>query len=65
MLANISSGGLVFNNDSYSSAGSDHGDGANFGMANGSVHYFIYSMDPTVFCLLGSMADGQPLNIKY
>jgi len=65
MTANISSGGLVFNNYLYTSAGSDHADGANFGLADGSVHYFPNSTDATIFCLLGSMADGQPVNMNH
>ena len=57
-------GGLVFDNFCYASPGSEHGDGSNFGLADGSVHYFIDTMDPNVFILLGSMADGQPVNLK-
>jgi prepilin-type N-terminal cleavage/methylation domain-containing protein len=57
-------GGLAFNNDFYCCAGSDHADGANFGMADGSVHYFINTIDPNVFSLLSSMADGQPMSFK-
>ena len=37
---------------------------ANFGMADGSVHYFINTIDPNVFSLLSSMADGQPISFK-
>ena len=48
----------------YCCAGSDHADGANFGMADGSVHYFINTIDPNVFSLLSSMADGQPISFK-
>ncbi len=58
-------GGLVFDNFCYASPGSEHGDGSNFGLADGSVHYFIDTMDPNVFILLGSMADGQPVSFKY
>ena len=56
--------GLAFNNCFYCSPGSDHADGANFGMADGSVHYFLITTDPNVFSLLSSMADGQPVNVK-
>ena len=58
-------GGLVFDNLCYASPGSDHGDGSNFGMADGSVLYFVDTTDPNVFILLGSMADGQPANLKH
>jgi prepilin-type processing-associated H-X9-DG protein len=60
-LAPTSNGGMVFNNYGYMSPGSDHANGANFGLADGSVRFFMNSMDPSVFSLLGSMADGAPL----
>ena len=65
MSTQNTSTGMVFNNFSYACAGSDHVDGANFGMADGSVHYFLNNTDPNVFSLLGSMADGQPVNLNY
>ena len=55
----------MFDNFCYASPGSEHGDGSNFGMADGSVHYFIDTMDPNIFILLGSMADGIPISPKY
>ena len=53
------SDGLLMNNGFFGSPGSDHPGGANFGMADGSVRFFPTSIDPNVFALLGSMADGE------
>ena len=50
------------NNGFFGSPGSDHANGANFGMADGSVRSSPTSMDPNVFALLGSMADGQAVD---
>ena len=46
------------NNNVFPSPGSDHSGGANFGIGDGSVTFLSTSMDPNVFCLMGSMADG-------
>jgi hypothetical protein len=48
------------NNGFWGSPGSDHANGATFGMADASVHFLNTSMDPNIFALLGSMADGGP-----
>jgi prepilin-type processing-associated H-X9-DG protein len=50
----------VMNNYHFASPGSEHPNGANFGMADGSVKFLTNSMDATTFALLGSMADGVP-----
>ena len=42
----------------WGSPGSDHPGGANYGLADGSVRFLPTSIDPNVFALLGSMADG-------
>ncbi len=50
--------GLLMNNGHFSSPGSEHSGGANFGLGDGSVRFYSASMNPDVFALLGSMADG-------
>jgi prepilin-type processing-associated H-X9-DG protein len=50
--------GLLMNNGFFGSPGSDHAGGANFGMGDGSVRFISTSVDPNIFALLGSMADG-------
>jgi prepilin-type processing-associated H-X9-DG protein len=52
-----------FNNDYFESAGSDHGSGANFGLADGSVRFLSDKIDPILYAHLGSMADGQPAQV--
>ena len=54
--------GSLSNNMFWGSPGSDHSGGANYGMGDGSVRFLSTSMDPNVFALLGSMADG--VNIR-
>ena len=46
------------NNGFVTSPGSDHANGANFGMADGSVQFFIQTMDlQRLLGAMGSMAD--------
>jgi prepilin-type processing-associated H-X9-DG protein len=51
--------GLTMNNGFFGSPGSDHANGANFGLADGSVTFVSSAIDPNVFALLGSMADNE------
>jgi prepilin-type processing-associated H-X9-DG protein len=48
---------LLMNNGHFMSPGSEHSNGANFGLADGSVTYLNSSIDSDIFALLGSMAD--------
>lgn len=55
--------GVPMNNGFFGSPGSEHANGANYGIADGSVRFLPTSMDPNVFALLGSMADGEKVEI--
>ncbi len=48
-----------FNNWFFESAGSEHPDGVNFGMADGSIHFINENIDTYLYALLGSMADEE------
>lgn len=50
--------GRLMNNGFWGSPGSEHSGGANYGLGDGSVRFLSDSTDPSVFALLGSMADG-------
>jgi len=52
--------GKIMNNYFFMSPGSEHSNGANFGLADGSVRFLSDSMDVAVFAFAGSMADGVP-----
>jgi prepilin-type processing-associated H-X9-DG protein len=54
--------GKLMNNGFFGSPGSEHANGANYGMGDGSVRFISSSIDPNVFALLGSMADGADLS---
>jgi prepilin-type N-terminal cleavage/methylation domain-containing protein/prepilin-type processing-associated H-X9-DG protein len=51
------------NNGFFESPGSDHPGGAHFGMADGSVRLINQTIDPNLFALLGSIADGQSAQV--
>ncbi len=55
------------NNDFFESPGSNHAAGAYFGMADGSVQFISENVDSSsnegVFPLLGSMADGEAVQL--
>lgn len=55
--------GKLMNNRFFGSPGSEHSGGAHFGLADGSVQFISEEIDPTVFALLGSMADGGEVSI--
>ncbi len=54
--------GKLMNNRFFGSPGSEHSGGAHFGMADGSVRWISDSMDPRIFALMGSMADGEEVS---
>ena len=62
-ISTTSTGGLLMSNLYYGSPGSEHANGANMGLADGSVRFISSAMDANVFSLLGSMADNQPITI--
>ncbi len=48
----------LMNNQYPQSPGSDHADGAHFGLGDGSVRFISDSINANIFALLGSMNDG-------
>ncbi len=65
VYTSTSSGGKMFNNSDWGSAGSDHANGANFAYADGSVTFLSDAMDSITYSLLGSMADGIARTQQY
>lgn len=61
MVGGVPVGGL--NNEYFESPGSEHSGGANFGLADGSVHFISENTDTNLFDALGSMQDGQTLTL--
>ena len=57
--------GSMMNNGFWGSPGSEHSGVVNYGMADGSVRSLSVSIDPNVFALLGSMADGESKKLDY
>jgi prepilin-type processing-associated H-X9-DG protein len=55
--------GRLMNNGFFGSPGSEHNNGANYGLADGSVRYLITTMDPNTFALMGSMFDQVKLDL--
>ena len=53
------SNGTLLNNGHFASPGSDHSNGAQFGMADASVRFVSNSINSDIFSLQGSMADGM------
>jgi prepilin-type N-terminal cleavage/methylation domain-containing protein len=53
----------LINNGWWSSPGSEHPGGANFGIADGSVTFIQTSVESDVIYLLGSMADSVPITV--
>ena len=54
-------GGL--NNGFFESAGSEHPYGANFGFADGSIHFLKEDIDTKLYSYLGSMADLKTIQV--
>ncbi len=55
--------GKLMNNHFFGSPGSEHPCGAQFGMGDGSVRFIADSIDPRIFALMGSMADGEEVSL--
>lgn len=53
------------NNGFFGSPGSRHPNGGNVGLADGSVKFVEDTINPSVFALMGSMADNLPIDEKH
>jgi type II secretory pathway pseudopilin PulG len=54
----------LMNNGHFASPGSDHADGANYGLGDGSVRFLTTGIDANVFVLLGSIADKAAMPVE-
>jgi type II secretory pathway pseudopilin PulG len=61
---NLPDNTMLMNNLDFRSPGSEHSGVVNFGMADGCVRSLSINIDPTVFALMGSMADGAELGYE-
>lgn len=52
-----------FNNGFFESPGSEHHGGANFAMADGSVHFILDNIESTIFQALGSIAGSESVTL--
>jgi len=57
-------GSTLMNNGLYFAPGSEHSGGANFGLGDASVKFMTSSISGPVFCLMGSMNDGIPVQTE-
>ena len=53
----------LMNNGYFASPGSDHANGANFGLGDGSVRFIATTINSNIFDLMGSMDDRVPIAI--